>query len=611
MLKVLICLIFCFNAFGYSSCEINFVKLINGELPADLAKNPMINLWDEKFDPETIAKKLRGMEHQERKLFIKELAKLISKDKFYNTNIALLLTKIHQEKLVPFSFLNRNFVEHNFDNAKFFYSKIEGEFSTQLNVDPAKIEAVEQYLNSIELRASFKKEYEDILVRSNLTAKDIDFAINNGMTLRDNAKDLAQFRRYVDFLDNIKPHRMKEGLKHFEDIYVYNVARNLNPLMKPHKKFLEQTRKLQAFEERRIREIERGLKLQQETRVVSEIDEAIQKEANGIKVRIQEKLRFRKKIDDQALPQSLKQRARMQAKHEKAILRRIWNGCNKGSSQRIASAKKKFSRFKFALALGASPAAYLYTNWDKKDSDNFFWEKMGYEVAMGLFFTFVGNKIITNTSSSFWGKYFEGYWKFSILSGVDAYSYEALFGQQSMVRYLQRIYKGEVPESDLEKQYQELVNDPDFEKNMQELMAYLEEQNKKFNTKAFLDKYINLSASSSLDDEFRITQEDLKSEEAREMIMELIAERIYLENMGNVGFFQTGRKDLDRFTFYRAQSVLWDVKGLLVNLALFELMCREPLGQIGSWTAIIAIVVGNKYFDGRYGYQLRREAINQ
>ena len=43
------------------------------------------------------------------------------------------------------------------------------------------------------------------------------------------------------------------------------------------------------------------------------------------------------------------------------------------------------------------------------DSDPAFWEKLGHEMLMGIFFTFIGNKIITNSSSGFWKKYLEGY----------------------------------------------------------------------------------------------------------------------------------------------------------------------------------------------------------
>ncbi len=611
MLRVLICLLISIKAFSYSSCEINFVSYVNGELPADLAKNPALNLWDERFETERLIAQLKTMEPQGRKQFVEELLKLVSKDKTYNQNIALLMTHLHEDQVFSLKYLESISVKKSFDDAKFFYSPLRKEFTTQLNIAQNKIEVIDDFIKGSKLAPQYRGEYRDILLQSQLTDDDIRFAIEQGMKLNNSKKDLRQFADYIEYLSNLKSHQVRKGLKNINDIYNYKFSGALNMTLKPHIGFLKQIRKLEKFEAKRILELEESFKLQQETSVVSEIDDLIARQKSGDKIYEIERVRLKKKIKDQALPRSLKRRAVAQARHEKNILKRMMNGCNSGDSQRIAGAAKKFARFKYALALGANPLFYLRANWDKKEEDPFFWEKFGFEVGMGFFFTFVGNKIITDTSSTFWGKYLEGYFKFNALTALESYSYEALFGDKSMIRYLQKIYRGEVPESQLEKEYRELVADPDFEKNIEELLSYLKEQSEKQNTKQFLDKYLNLSESSSLKDDQRITAEDLQSPEAKEMMMELLAERIYLQSMGNMPLFQTGRKDLDRFFFYAVKDIPWNIKGLLLNLAIFELMCREPLGKIGSWGAILAIVIGDRYFEGEVSYQLRREAINQ
>lgn len=418
----------------------------------------------------------------------------------------------------------------------------------------------------------------------------------------------------MEFLDNTKAHNLEKGLKHIEDIYVKIPKKGVlpfNPLVAPHKQFLKQTARLKEFQERRIIEIERGLKLQEDTSVVKEIDEAIQAKANGKIIKVQERLRFKRKIDNTQLTNSLKQRARMQAKHETSIYRRLLNGCNSGSSKRLDSAKKKFSRFKFAMSMGLTPVFYIKNSKDEMDTDPYYWEKLGHEMLMAFIFTKVGNKLFTNTSTTFWKKYFEGYIKFGALSYAEAYSYEELFGKNELIRYIQTIYTGEFRESELEKEYEKFVNSPNFEKNLKELTTYLDKMSKKQNMMNFLDKYFNLNAYSSGDEKLKITQEDLETEEAREFLMELIAERIYLTNMGNWEFFQTGRKDTDRFLFYRTRAVAWDIKGLAMNLTMFELMCREPFGKIGSWGAILTLFFGDMFLTGNLTYQYRRDAINQ
>lgn len=246
------------------------------------------------------------------------------------------------------------------------------------------------------------------------------------------------------------------------------------------------------------------------------------------------------------------------------------------------------------------------------DTDPYWFERMGYEWAIGLAFTVVGNKIVTNSSTSFFRKYLEGYAKFSVLDGVNAYGYDALFGKHSYIRYFQQIYKGkDLEPSEIEKEFEKLKNSPTFEEDFAALMAYVEEKSKENNTKNFLDKHFNLSTYSSLDDEFRITQEDLETAEAQEVIMELLAERMYLQNMGNWPIFQTGNTGADRWSFYRVRNIIWDMKGLAVNLAIFQIMCREPLGKIGSWGLILALYFGDTMFSGDLTYGMRRDAINQ
>ena len=119
-----------------------------------------------------------------------------------------------------------------------------------------------------------------------------------------------------------------------------------------------------------------------------------------------------------------------------------------------------------------------------------------------------------------------------------------------------------------------------------------------------------IGAYSSLDDD-RITQEDLETEEGREMMMELLAERMYLQNMGNWPVFQTGNTGLDRWSFYRMRNIVWDMKGLALNIAIFQIMCREPLGKVGSWGLILGLVLGDQFFSGDLTYGMRRDAINQ
>ena len=395
------------KSFAISSCESNFVKYISGDMRADVSKNPMVNMWDERFDPEAVIMQLNKNSNAEVREYLRELSKLVYKNQIFNDNLAFLVSRLHKAKKIDHKFIKTYFTRHDFEFATFTLSSNRVDIKSQLDLDPRKVSIVAKLIKEQHLSKYFSKEYKSLLLQSNLSIDNLQYMDSIGMKLHGNKKHLVQFQKYIEFLDNTKAQKMKKAMKHINDIYDFNFKPShisYNPLRKPHKQFLTQNARLNKFIDRRANELERTFKLHQKNGIVGEIDAAAEKEANGILVRVQEKLRFKKKIDDIELSPALKQRARAQAIHEAAIYRKLLNGCNSGSSQRLAGARKKFSRFKFALALGLTPTLYIYKNQDKMDTDPYFWEKLGHEMAMGLFFTFVGNKIITNTGSGFWRK---------------------------------------------------------------------------------------------------------------------------------------------------------------------------------------------------------------
>jgi hypothetical protein len=309
------------------------------------------------------------------------------------------------------------------------------------------------------------------------------------------------------------------------------------------------------------------------------------------------------------------QRAKDIARDQSRIFGRLLNGCNGKGGKSLKSAAKKFSRFKLGLTLVGTPSFYYLKNSDKLDKknesyDQYWYERLGYEMGLSLLFTAVGNKIFTGTSSSFWGKYLRGYFQFGALDGVSAYGYDAMFGKKGYAAVLQTFYRNDVKSTPLEEKYNKLTESPEFEKEIKGMYKFLEKRSKDLNLKNYLDKNFNLFTYKSGDDKNRITQEDLETEEGKEILMELLAEKMYAENMGQWESFQTGNTGADRWLFYRARNTFWDIKGLVSNLAIFQIMCRMPLGKVGSWGLIFAIIVANEMLTGPT-YEYRREMINQ
>lgn len=597
-------------------CEINFVKFLNGKLPASMSGSNKINLWDQLFDTEAFADNIAKIKTQPKRLVVlKELIALVDRDKVFTDNLAEVATILFERKILTKFDLERLFIKADFEHARFFFSDKTKKLTSQVNIDQVKVDVIERLINSSELSVSRANEYRNILLQSNRTAQEIELAISSGMILHNSDKHLTQFREYFDYLNVMQKHKVNKALSGIEKIYDFGYRHSvitISSVLPPYKQFLVQRSKTLSYEQRRYKQILKELKLSERTQLTEEIQELARREARGQMISAKEARRLERRLDSVELSESLKKRARRQAYGEKEIFRKLLNGCGGGDNPRVKLAAKKFKNFKVGLALTTTPLFYIMKNWDKREKDPYFWEKLGYEMVTGLAFTFVANKIMTNSNTSFLRKYVEGYVKFGIMDGViNGIGYEQMFGANEHIRYFQRLYRPDVPESDLDRELKELMASPTFEKDVKELMSYLEEQSKRVNLKNWLENLFGYGGYNDIDGEFKISQEDLESPEAKEMMMELLAERMYLENMGSWPILQSGNSGADRWMFFRMRNVVWDIKRVAVNLAIFQVMCREPFGKIGSWLAVLSIVVGDSMLSGNLSYGLRREAINQ
>lgn len=620
-LNFLIVLTFIFTPFtsvlasDLNPCELSFVKYIGGKLPAKMSGTNTVNLWSEAFDANLMIEKITQGKVANQLDIVNELARYVGKDKVYTKNLSDLVTKLYEKKLISATQIKKLFVQKEFQYAQFFWSPQAKKLTSQINISQEKIAVVDNILANSGVSKKYRKEYRDILLQSDRSADDLVYALNNGLILHNSSKHLDRFRHYMEYLDQVRAGRVRSGLKNIEKIYDFKYQHSIltvDTVLPPHKQFLAQNSRLNAYEQKRVTKLMNEYKLREKDKISQELKELEARIAKGEKVLEAEKRQLQAKLDEIELPASLRERALRQAAGEKEIYRRMMNGCNSGNSTRIASAAKKFKRFKVGLSLTTVPAFYLMKNWDKREEDPFFWEQLGYEVTTGLAFTFVANKLITNNNTSFLQKYIEGYVKFGAMDGViNGFGFEQLFGANAHIRYLQRLYRPDVSDSQIEKELKVLMESPTFEDDFKKLMSYLEEKSKERNLKNVIEQTFNTGAYNSLDGDLAITAKDLESEEAREVLMELLAERLYLQNMGEWPIFQSGNKGADRWLFYRGRNVLYDIKAVAVNLAIFQIMCREPFGKIGSWAAVFSLVIADQMLSGNFTYGLRREAINQ
>jgi hypothetical protein len=602
-----------FGGHTRNACEIAFVKVLNGKIPAQKTGLASLNYWDERFDPKMVMDDVRTLPDQESRLtFLKELQKLVHKDQTFVDNIASTASLMVERKLIALPDIKKLFLTPKFNNVTYFYSKTTKTLTGKLDVDMEKLSFIEGIVSKAKLSKNRAKEYTDIMLQSNRSIDDFDLALQNGFKLRDDVRSQEQLRHYLEFLDSAKAPRVKKGMKQIEKIYDFNYSQRfslVDEVLPVYKKFLAQKSRISSFEKRRVSEIEEGLKMQMNKEHIKELDAIVARKAKGEKIDPEEVIALRKKINENKLPKNLKKRALSQAKGEKSIFRKLMSGCGSGGGKRLAGAKKKFMRFKFAVGLVGTPVFYYMKNKDKMEIDDYWYEKLGYEWAASIVFSYFGGKLVTG-NGGFFAKYAKGFFIFRGMDGVSSLSYDTLFGKSKHIRKFMQMYRDDLAENEIEVEFNKLLESPTFEKDVRGLLAYLDKKTKERNTKFFIDKYFNTSAYNSLDSD-KITQEDLETEEGKEVMMELLAERMYMESMGDSPYFTTGNKGGDRWSFYAARATFWDMKSLAFNLALFQIMCKEPFGKVGSWGAVIALYLGDQWLSGNLTYSWRRDAINQ
>src|SRR5690606_23693605 len=111
---------------------------------------------------------------------------------------------------------------------------------------------------------------------SNRSAEDIKAAIDSGMKLRTNARDLKQFRNYIEFIEDSKPKSALKAMKEIEEIYNYSYKTSiLKPgvLQPTSKRFLANQKKVLDYEEKRFQEILDEMRMQENQTLVKEIEE--------------------------------------------------------------------------------------------------------------------------------------------------------------------------------------------------------------------------------------------------------------------------------------------------------------------------------------------------
>ena len=573
---------------SYNPCEISFIRFFNKEGNKQIfGKNrfdAVFNLWDERFNPQHLIWQTSLHKNKKERLeLLLDLTRFIHRDQTYVNNVALFATEMIKHGLLSEATIKRKFLSIPYENARFFYSKTLKKVTGVVKVDPKVERYLKQNLQYQNVSNELRKEYMDILLASDLTLAQLKVAFGGGMKLHNSEKHMHMFRKYIEFLTQSKDRKIVSGLKRVNKIYKFNYRHRmytLDPLLPADKQFLAQESRLLNFEQRRVRELET----------------------------------FYKKENGGSLSSLMRTRAETQARGERGILRGMLNGCNSGKSQRVDEVSKTFMQIKMALGAGLTPVAYGIKNRETMDTDPFWWDKLGHELIMSIALAYAAGKIYGNPNDSMFKKYARTMIYEAFIDAPNAISYDALFGRNSYMTHIHSMLSGSDDKTELQKKFQELKKRPDLQSALTSLLDYLDAASKERSLKNEVNKVLKLSAYLKYGkdiDPSKVRAEDLESGEMRQVLMELLAEKLYLDNMGGLIHMQSGNHGVDRWLFNRTRDTVWNVKGMMRNIMIFQFLCRQPFGKAGSVAAAMSVQIFDTFFLGGMSYGLRREWINQ
>ena len=115
-----------FKGKSSNPCEVAFVKLLNGKIPAEAKGNPALNMWDERFNSEQLLADIRALKEKPARIkFVEDLTNLVYKDQHYVDNLSDVINLMSKEKLIGYDDINRIFLKKTFNENTKKFSDIE------------------------------------------------------------------------------------------------------------------------------------------------------------------------------------------------------------------------------------------------------------------------------------------------------------------------------------------------------------------------------------------------------------------------------------------------------------------------------------------------------
>jgi hypothetical protein len=280
----------------------------------------------------------------------------------------------------------------------------------------------------------------------------------------------------------------------------------------------------------------------------------------------------------------------------------LYYGCRSFHPNEVnKAATKKFKKFNVGLSLGTLGFSYSYYNMDKEMNAEWF-EKLGYDIAVSLLFSYYGNKAQTKVTDTQLTKTLKNYLFGRFLSLTDVLIYDPLFNN----------------ERDLaEKRIEAMKKSPIDQQEIKSLLESYEERGlyRKFKNEIVsqfkkLPFNANLGVSGNSIDENNIDWNNIqKSDLDRPVVQEVLVAaamaQVYEQAHGE--WIETSDVGLDRYTFntlfYGAQMP----RSFIQSYITYQMLCMGQDNTKVSFTKAVLFNLTSSFIVNHalYGYRLK------
>jgi len=329
-------------------------------------------------------------------------------------------------------------------------------------------------------------------------------------------------------------------------------------------------------------------------------------------------------------------RAQKYAKKKRFKYENIKLACRaKVSNTYHRAARVNLKNFYIMLGLSTTYAGYAWANMDE-DWDREWWAKLGFEQAVTLIFSYVNSRAFSNPKDTKLRKFFKGLGIGTVGDVVTGGAYVSLFGDQTpdANKKMNKLLKSKNFSVKIKKLFKKWDNQLVYEKFVAAFYQY--------KYKAFIEKYlsknpqliINYQLNNSEEAQWdqlwtsaageklkkqiekdhgggefsldMISAADFSDQQMRNVLLKELADKMRKNPEG--GLFQTDNPGRDLLYYNRAYGLPAAVKGLLIGLLTYKLLCERGINKnLNMSLAITAFILdglGSRvvYFSGRKYY---------